>query len=98
MARIIMTQDDEMTLSPECEDVFEAEANYGAADIVFQCERFEKEARDYELSLESALHLRKKYDASCHATLRRFVERNHRPCLLMILTPTLREHADGQKS
>ncbi len=96
--RIILTQEDEVTLGAECEDLFEAEANYGAADILFQCERFEREAGDYELSLESALHLSSRYDASCHATLRRFVERNHRPCLLMVLTPTLREHADGQKS
>jgi IrrE N-terminal-like domain len=96
--RILFTQEDEATLSPECENLFEAEANYGAADILFQCERFEKEARDYELSLESALYLSNRYDASCHATLRRFVERNHRPCLLMVLTPTLREHADGQTS
>jgi len=96
--RIILTQEDEATLSAECEDLFEAEANYGAADILFQCERFEKEARDFELSLESALYLSNRYDASCHATLRRFVERNHRPCLLLVLTPTLREHPDGQTS
>lgn len=96
--RISLTQEDDATLSPECKDMFEAEANYGAADILFQCDRFENETRDYELSLESALHLSKKYDASCHATLRRFVERNHRPCLLMILAPTSMEHQDGLKS
>jgi Zn-dependent peptidase ImmA (M78 family) len=96
--RMILTQEDEVTLSAECEDLFEAEANYGAADILFQCERFEKEARDYELSMESALLLSNRYEASCHATLRRFAERNHRPCLLMVLTPTLREHTDGKKS
>jgi IrrE N-terminal-like domain len=96
--RIILTQEDEVTLSPECENMFEAEANYGAADILFQCERFEKEARDYELSVESALHLGRRYEASCHAALRRFAERNHRPCLLMVLTPTSREHTDRKKS
>jgi len=95
---ISLTQDDEVTLSSECENIFESEANYGAAEILFQCERFEKEARDYELSLESALYLSGQYEASCHSALRRFVERNHRPCLLMVLTPTLREHSDGQKS
>jgi uncharacterized protein DUF955 len=96
--RIILTQEDEVTLSAECENLFEAEANYGAADILFQCDRFEKEARDYELSMESALYLSARYDASRHATLRRFTERNHRPCLLMVLTPTQREHSDGRKS
>ncbi len=96
--KITVTQDDQLTLSAECEDLFEAEANYGAADILFQCERFENEARDYDLSIESALYLSNRYDSSCHAALRRFVERNHRPCLLLVLTPTSRECADGQTS
>jgi len=96
--KITLTQDDQLTLSPECEDLFESEANYGAADILFQCERFEEEAKDYELSVESALYLSNRYDSSCHAALRRFAERNHRPCLLMVLTPTLMEHADGKTS
>jgi hypothetical protein len=96
--KITLTQDDQLTLSAECEDLFESEANYGAADILFQCERFEDEARDYELSIESALYLSNRYDSSCHAGLRRFAERNHRPCLLMVLTPTLMEHADGKTS
>lgn len=96
--KITVTQDDQFTLSAECENLFEAEANYGAADILFQCGRFETEARDYDLSIESALYLSSRYESSCHAALRRFVERNHRPCLLMILTPTSRECTNGQTS
>lgn len=95
---ITITEDDELTMSSECEELFEAEANYGAAEILFQCERFEQEARDYNLSIGSALSLAASYDASCHATLRRFVERNHRPCLLMVLTPTSRQYGDGRAS
>jgi hypothetical protein len=96
--KITLTQDDDLTLSAECEDLFEAEANYGAAEIMFQCERFENEARDYDLSIETALYLGSRYDSSCHAALRRFVERNHRPCFLMVLTQTSREYSDGQTS
>lgn len=96
--KIIVTQEDQFTLSAECEDLFEAEANSGAADILFQCARFEDEARDYDLSIESALHLGNKYDSSGHAALRRFVERNHRSCLLMVLKQTLMEHSNGQRS
>ncbi len=95
---ITITEDDELTISSECEELFEAEANYGAAEILFQCERFEQEARDYNLSIGSALSLAARYDASCHATLRRFVERNHRPCLLMVLKPTRRQCEDGRTS
>jgi IrrE N-terminal-like domain len=93
--KIAVTEDDSATLSADCENIFEAEANYGAADILFQCERFEEEARDHDLSIGSALYLATNYDASCHAALRRFAERNHRPCLLMVLKPTSRHHEDG---
>jgi len=51
------TQDDDMTLNLSCDTLFESGANYGAADILFQCDRFEAEARDYELSVPSALYL-----------------------------------------
>src|SRR4029077_12761191 len=76
----------------------EAEANYGAADILFQCDRFETEARDYELCVASALLLSGKYEASCHSSLRRFAERNHRPCLLLVLKPTARANPHGGTS
>ena len=97
------TEDDELTLndfklSNDCDTLFESEANYGAADILFQCDRFENEARDYELSVASALYLSERYDASCHSSLRRFVERNHRACLLLVLKPTSRTNADGGTS
>lgn len=95
---IDLTEEDDQTLSLGCDTLFESEANYGAADILFQCERFENEARDYELSVASALHLGTKYEASCHSSLRRFVERNHRPCALLILKPTSRANDDGKVS
>lgn len=95
---ISRTEDDEVTLSLECDTLFESEANYGAAEILFQCDRFETEVRDFDVSIASALYLAQKYEASRHSALRRFVERNHRPCLLMILKPTRRENASGGTS
>jgi len=100
---ITYTEDDSSTLNDlnldlSCETIFECEANYGAADILFQCDRFEIEARDYELSVASALYLAQKYGASRHSTLRRFVERNHRPCLLLVLKATRRANPDGSTS
>ena len=96
--QIERTEDDDLSLNETCETVFESEANYGAAEILFQCDRFENEARDYGLSVASALYLSEKYEASCHASLRRFVERNHRPCLLPVMKPTNRENAGGKVS
>ena len=93
-----LTEDDDVTLSLECETLFEAEANYGAAEILFQCDRFEAEARDYEMSIDSALYLSQRYDASYHSSLRRFAERSNRACLLLVLKPTRRKHEDGTTS
>jgi len=93
---ISRTEDDELTLSLECDTLFEA--NYGAAEILFQCDRFEAEGRDYEVSIPSAIYLSQKFEASRHSSLRRFVERNHRPCLLLVLKPTSRENANGGTS
>ena len=82
------TEDDDKSLSSECELQCECEANYGAAEILFQCDRFELEARDFELSTASAGFLAERFDASYHSSLRRFVERNHRPCALLVLKST----------
>jgi len=95
---ISRTEDDELTLSLECDTLFESEANYGAAEILFQCDRFEAEGRDYDVSIPSAIYLSQKFEASRHSSLRRFVERNHRPCLLLVLKPTSRENANGGTS
>lgn len=89
------TEDDDLTISLDCEMLFESEANYGAAEIIFQCKTFEDEAKDFELSVASALYLAQKYAVSRHSALRRFAERNHRPCLLLILKKTRRQNSDG---
>jgi len=96
--RVQYTEDDELTLSSDCEIRFECEANYGAAELLFQCDRFETEARDFQLSLSSAQYLADNFDASYHASIRRFVERNHRPCALLMLKPTARINPSGETS
>jgi hypothetical protein len=76
--------DDEDTLSPEVREMFEQEANWFAADMLFQLDRFEIEARDMPLALKSPMALADRYHASKHAAIRRFVERNRHPCAVLI--------------
>ncbi len=83
--RSIFATDDQFTLDPRCEDAFEAEANFGAAEILFQGDRFETEARDFPIGLQTISFFAERYDASYHATFRRLVERSDRPCLLLVL-------------
>jgi hypothetical protein len=95
---ISCTEEDDATLSAQCLDLFESEANFGAAEILFQCERFEREAQEYQASIASAVYLADRYGASRHATFRRFVERNRVPCVLLVLTRTARENLGGRLS
>lgn len=77
--------DDQTTLDPDVKELFEREANHFASDVLFQVDRFDREARDLPLDIKSALHLYKRYGASIHATLRRFVRQNHRACALLVI-------------
>lgn len=66
----------------------EIEANRFAADLIFQGEAFIKEALDSELSLFVPLKLKKRYRASYEAAIRRYVERNPKPCALVVYRPS----------
>lgn len=94
---VIYTEDDHTTVTPECKNIFESEANFGAADFLFQAS-FEKEAADYNVSVASVLNLASRYEASIHATMRRFVERHHEACAVLVLKQTRLEYEDGTHS
>lgn len=73
------------TLRPDIEDKFDKEANYLSAKLLFQNERFEKEARDYKFSLSTGIMLAQRYGASYHSTLWYYSETNTSKCILLIL-------------
>jgi hypothetical protein len=66
--------DNTQTLDPACHAMLEAEANYGAARLLFMQDRFAAEARDLELSFESIMALATRYENSIISTLWRTVE------------------------
>jgi hypothetical protein len=84
-ARTLLYVDDEMTLDSEVKDRFEREANFFASEVLFQGDRFEREARDLPLEVKSGIYLAKRYGSSVHAALRRFVRTNHRDCALLVI-------------
>lgn len=77
--------DDNYSLSPEVEWEFDKEANYISAQLIFQGRRFEKEARDYKLSIETGIKLAQDYGASCHSTLWQYVSTNTSVCTLLVM-------------
>jgi hypothetical protein len=62
----------------------EAEANFGAGQLIFQGTRFADEARDLELSLSSAFELAGTYGASRHAAAHHYVETHRDPIALLV--------------
>jgi hypothetical protein len=76
--------DSSMTLNPDVERIFEAEANYLAVELLLQGKRFSKESRDYSPSIYAAKRLANKYGASFHVGIRKYVETHNKPCILLV--------------
>jgi len=73
------------TLDPDSAAELEAEASAFGADLVFNMGTFTNQAHSGNLGLASPLKLAPVYQASLHASIRRYVEDSPRPCALLIL-------------
>lgn len=82
---IMTCADNDDTLAPWVKEEFEAQANCFASATLFQHDRFDKIVRELGVGLNPAKDISKKFGASIHATLRRMVECQHRPCALIVL-------------
>jgi hypothetical protein len=76
--------DAEETMYRELKAKVEAEANYGAAQLIFQGGRFHREALQNQLSIRTPIALKPQYGASFHATLHHYVEDHPDPVALLI--------------
>ena len=65
--------DDQSTFSWEGTKTFEWQANFGAAELLFQRRLFGDMAADYEIGLASILELASLFGSSVHAAMRRYV-------------------------
>jgi hypothetical protein len=79
--------DNEMTLSPRTTILFEREANQGAAELLFQRERFAEIAADYAVGCATVIELAELFGASRHATFRRYVESHRGTVAGVVLGP-----------
>jgi hypothetical protein len=71
-------------LSFSAKSRLEAEANKFAAEMIFQGEVFTQDLEPYPLECKSIVTLAERYGASLEATARRYVERHHRACALIV--------------
>lgn len=70
----ILFGDDRQTLTPECHDLMEAEANYAAGQLLFLGSRFREEALSSPPSIELVTKLAKRFGNTITSTLWRFIE------------------------
>jgi hypothetical protein len=79
--------DDQWTLSPKTQILFEREANQGAAELLFQRDRFARIASDYAVSSGAVIELAERFGSSIHAAFRRYVE-THRGAVAGVVLAT----------
>ena len=70
----IMLGDNDQTLSRDCKEQVEAEANFAAGRLLFLGERFTEEARSLDPSIKVIQELRKVFGNTLSTTLYRFIE------------------------
>lgn len=79
--------DDDHTLSPATRALFEREANFFAAELLFQADLFSNRARDFTPSLDAVFTLAETHQSSRQATLWRFAEVHDYPVMGAIYYP-----------
>ncbi|HEX5403184.1 MAG TPA: ImmA/IrrE family metallo-endopeptidase [Pseudonocardiaceae bacterium] len=70
----LLYADDNETLAPSTNRLFEREANQGAAELLFQRTRFTQDAADSVTSIATIRALAEQYGSSFHAAVRRYAE------------------------
>jgi IrrE N-terminal-like domain len=78
--------DNDKTLAHDAHEIFEREASFFASCTLFQHEIFDAEVAKLPLSMSSAKHLGTMFGGSCHAAIRRYVEKSNKRCALLVLT------------
>jgi hypothetical protein len=90
-----VVEDCEQSLSPEVAELFDREANVFAAEVLFQIDTFAEEADGHPFDILTPVRLSKKYGASIYASIRQYVSKNHRTCVVLVLNPPELIPGDG---
>jgi len=77
--------DNELTLTQEVQEAFEAEANFFASSALFQLDRFDEEMKKLPLEIGSPIALADKFGGCKHAAIRRYAEHSKKRCALIEL-------------
>ena len=84
----LLYADNDETLSRTTNQLFEREANYGAAEVLFQRSYFTRDAKNLEISTDSVWLLAHQYGSSFHAALWRYAETHGHAVAAIVLGRT----------
>lgn len=87
---LYVQEDDAGCIASGLRDRFELEANRFAWELIFQGDRFQKDAEKCAFCLETPVKLAERYGTSVYAAARWFVETSARPCALLIYSRSTR--------
>ena len=82
-----LVEDCEQTLDPEAAELFDREANVFASEVLFQLDTFTEMAADYDFEIWTPIKLAKQFQASLYASIRQYVAKSDRCCVVLVLNP-----------
>ena len=82
-----LVEDCEQALDPEAAELFDREANVFASEVLFQLDTFAEMAADHEFQIWTPIKLSKKFNASLYASIRQYVAKSDRCCVVLVLNP-----------
>ncbi len=82
-----LVEDCDQALDPAAADLFDREANVFASEVLFQNDTFACMAADEKFEIWTPIRLAKKFDASLYASIRQYVSKNDRCCVVLVLNP-----------
>ena len=90
-----IVEDCDKSLDPDTAELFDREANVFASEVLFQLDAFSKMARDQPFGMSVPLRLAPHFDASLYSSIRQYVSKNHRCCVVLVLNAPTFVPGDG---
>ena len=90
-----LVEDSDQSLDPEAADLFDREANVFASEVLFQNDTFYHMASDEKFEIWTPIRLAKRFDASLYSSIRQYVSKNERCCVVLVLNPPELMQGDG---
>lgn len=90
-----LVEDGEDAIDPDAADLFDREANVFASEVLFQNDLFHEMASDSPFTIWTPIKLAKSFEASLYASIRQYVSKNERRCIVLVYNKPELVEGDG---